>query len=131
MASALPKKLARDGCEVSLYVNAAMAGEALQMYTRNHYVARLYKLDVEIVPHARFYGAEQGSVFFQNSLSNEAMVVDSVDTLVLSMGAKPVNSLEQALSELEINFNCVGDCVVPRSAEEAIYEGQMAAAEIE
>ena len=127
----LAEKLAREGCQVSLYVNAAMAGESLQIYTRNHYVGRLYKLGIEIVPHARLYGAEQGSVFFQNSLSDEPMIVDDVDTLVLSMGVRPVNRLEKNLNELGVNFTSIGDCVVPRSAEEAIYEGLVVAREIE
>ncbi len=126
----LAEKLARDGCHVSLYVNAAMAGESLQIYTRNHYVARLHKLGVEVVPHARLYGADDGVVYFQNSLSDEAMIVENIDTLVLSMGLRPENTLEQALESTNINVTCIGDCLVPRSAEEAIYEGFVTSREI-
>ena len=127
----LAEKLAREGCRVSLYVNAAMAGEGLQIYTRNHSVARLYKLGVEIVVHARLYGADQGSVYFQNTLSDEALVVDDVDTLVLSMGAQSECSLGKALDAKGVNYSGVGDCVAPRSAEEAIYEAYMTAAGID
>lgn len=126
----LAERLARQGCQVSLYTNAAMAGETLQIYTRNHYLGRLYKLGVEMVMHARLYGAEAGSVFFQNSVSDEPVIVDDVDTLVYSMGARSNNTLEQSLNESGINFTAIGDCVVPRSAEEAIYEALMAANEI-
>ena len=126
----LAEKLARDGCQVSLYVNAAMAGESLQIYTRNHYVARLYKLGVDVVPHARLYGADDGVVYFQNSLSDEAMIVENIDTLVLSMGLRPENRLEQALESTDFNVTCIGDCLVPRSAEEAIYEGFVTSREI-
>lgn len=123
----LAEKLARDGCRVSLYVNAAMAGESLQMYTRNHYLGRLYKLGVEIVVHARLYGAGQGSVYFQNTLSDEPMVLDDVDTLVLSMGAQSHNPLGHSLETTQLSFTEIGDCVAPRSAEEAIYEAYMTA----
>jgi len=126
----LAERLARQGCQVSLYTNAGMAGETLQIYTRNHYLGRLYKLGVEMVMHARLYGAEAGSVFFQNSVSDEPVIVDDVDTLVYSMGARSNNTLEQSLNESGINFTAIGDCVVPRSAEEAIYEALMAANEI-
>lgn len=126
----LAEKLARDGCHVSLYVNATMAGECLQMYTRNHYVARLHKLGVEVVPHARLYGADDGVAYFQNSLSDEAMIVENIDTLVLSMGLRPENTLEQALESTDISVTCIGDCLVPRSAEEAIYEGFVTSREI-
>jgi len=126
----IAEKLAKAGCQVSLYTNAAMAGETLQIYTRNHYVGRLYKLGVEMVMHARLYGAESGSVFFQNSISDEPMIVDDVDTLVHSMGVRPVDSLAQSLTAAGINFTAIGDCVVPRSAEEAIYEALTTAYEI-
>ena len=126
----LAEKLAKEGCQVSLYTNAAMAGEHLQIYTRNHTVGRLYKLGVDMVMHARLYGADDGSVYFQNSVSDEPMIVNDVDTLVLSMGVKPVNQLEKSLKQLGVNFTSIGDCVVPRSAEEAIYEGLLSAREI-
>ena len=126
----LAEKLARDGCRVSLYVNANMAGETLQIYSRYHYVARLYRLGVEIVPHARLYGADDRTVYFQNSLSDEPIIVDDVDTLVLSMGSRPDNQLEKTIQECSIPYQIIGDCLVPRTAEEAIYEGLIAANEI-
>jgi len=126
----LAEKLAKAGCQVSLYTNAAMAGETLQIYTRNLYVGRLYKLGVDMVMHARLYGAEDGNVFFQNSISDEPIIVDEVDTLVLSMGVRPVNDLAQSLAAAGIEYTAIGDCVVPRSAEEAIYEAHIKSSEI-
>lgn len=126
----LAEKLAKEGCQVSLYTNAAMAGETLQIYTRNHYVGRLYKLGVDMVMHARLFGADDGSVYFQNTVSDEPMIVDDVDTLVLSMGVRPLDKLAQSLDAAGINYSAIGDCVVPRTAEEAIYEALMAANEI-
>ncbi len=126
----LAEKLAKEGCQVSLYTNAAIVGETLQMYTRNHYVGRLYKLGVDMVPHARLYGAEGGSVYFQNSVNEEPMIVDDVDTLVHSMGVRPVSDLAQSLDAAGIEYAAIGDCLVPRSAEEAIYEAVITASEI-
>jgi len=126
----IAEKLAKAGCDVSLYTNAAMTGESLQIYTRNHYVGRLYKLGVRMVVHARLFGADSGSVFFQNSITDEPMIVDDVDTLVYSMGVRPVDSLARTLTDNGINFTAIGDCVVPRSAEEAIYEAYTTAYEI-
>ena len=126
----LAEKLAKAGCQVSLYTNAAMAGETLQIYTRNHYIRRLYRLGVEMVMHARLFGAEAGSVYFQNSVSDEPIIVDEVDTLVHSMGVRPLNTLAESLDKAGIGYTAIGDCVVPRSAEEAIYEALMAANEM-
>jgi pyruvate/2-oxoglutarate dehydrogenase complex dihydrolipoamide dehydrogenase (E3) component len=52
------------------------------------------------------------------------------DSVVLSAGLKPLNSL---VSELETKFKSifiVGDCKEPRNAAEAIEEGRMAAVQI-
>ena len=122
----LAERLARDGCRVTLAVNAAMAGESLQIYTRNHYVARLYRLGVEIVPHARLYGSDAGTVYLQNTLTDEAMVIEGIDTLVLSLGQQAYNPLESGLLAAGIETRVIGDCLLPRTAEEAVYEGMMA-----
>ena len=126
----IAEKLARDGHRVRLLVNGPMAGESLQVYTRNHYVGRLYSLGVEIVPHARLYGSDDTTVYFQNTLTAEAMIFEEVDSLVLSLGQKPRNELERELDAAGIQSRSIGDCLLPRTAEEAIYEGLTAAMEI-
>jgi 2,4-dienoyl-CoA reductase-like NADH-dependent reductase (Old Yellow Enzyme family)/thioredoxin reductase len=125
----LAEKLAREGCHVQLMVNAAMAGESLQMYTRNHYVGRLYSLGVEITTHARLFGSDEDSIYFQNTLTDEAIIVEA-DTLVYSLGQQPENQLETQLSESGIALSVIGDCLLPRTAEEAVYEGLMTAWEL-
>ena len=117
------ERLARDGCRVKLVVNAAMAGEALQIYTRNHYLARLYRLGVEVIPHARLYGSDADCVYFQNTLTDEPVIFDDIDTLVLSLGQQAESQLENELLLAGIEAVTIGDCVLPRTAEEAIYEG--------
>ena len=126
----LAEKLAVAGHHVRLFVNAALAGESLQIYTRNHYVGRLYKSGVDIVTHVRLFGSDGDTVYFQNTLSDEPIIVEDVDTLLLSLGHQPENSLEQSLKDDGFNVAAIGDCVVPRTAEEAIYEGLIAATEI-
>ena len=125
----LAEKLARDGCHVHLMVNAAMAGESLQIYTRNHYVGRLYSLGVEITTHARLFGSDEGSIYFQNTLTDEAIIVEA-DTLVYSLGQQPRNQLEAQLEQTGIKMSVIGDCLLPRTAEEAVYEGLTAAWEL-
>ena len=117
------EKLAKDGCAVTLCTNAAMAGETLQLYTRNHYVGRLHKLGVAIRTHARLFGADGDTVYFQDTLSDEAILLEEIDTLILSLGHLAEDSLETELAALEVPTVAVGDCVVPRTAEEAVYEG--------
>lgn len=119
----LAERLARAGCDVTLCTNAALAGESLQIYTRNHYVGRLHKLGVTIRTHARLFGADEDSVYFQDTLSDEPIVLEQVETLVLALGHQSRNSLEQELSGLDVALHSIGDCVTPRTAEEAVFEG--------
>jgi len=123
----IAEKLARDGCRVRLLVNGPLAGESLQVYTRNHTVGRLYRLGVEIIPHARLYGCDDGAVYFQNTLTDEAMTFEGIDSLVLSLGQRASNRLEQELRADGLDPLVIGDCLLPRTAEEAIYEGMTAA----
>ncbi|WP_162953515.1 hypothetical protein, partial [Pseudomonas aeruginosa] len=49
-----------------------------------------------------------------------------VDTLVLCQGHQPVDRLADSLHGLAEVLR-IGDCLAPRTAEEAIYEGLKAA----
>jgi len=126
----LAERLALAGCSVTLCTNAAMAGESLQIYTRNHYVGRLHRLGVSIQTHARFYGVDGDSVYFQDTLTQEAMVFDGVDTVVLSLGHDAVGELRSQLVDSAFPVLSIGDCVTPRTAEEAVYEGFIAGREV-
>lgn len=103
-----------------------MAGEALQIYTRNHYVGRLHRLGVTIRTHARLFGVDEDSVYFQDTLTEEPIVFDGIEIVVTALGHLPEDSLETDLAMLCIPYTAIGDCVVPRTAEEAVYEGLQA-----
>ncbi|MGI9309926.1 MAG: FAD-dependent oxidoreductase [bacterium] len=119
----LAEMLATQGCRVTLCANAALAGEALQLYTRNHYLGRVKKLGVTIQTHLRLFGRDRDAVYFQDVLTEEPVVFDEVDTLVLSLGHRSDDTLERELTDCEIETHAIGDCLIPRTAEEAVYEG--------
>ena len=122
----LAERLAKAGSLVTLCVNAAMAGETLQIYTRNHYLGRMHKLGVTIQTHARLFGTDDDTVYLQDTLSEEPIVLEGVDTLVLALGHRAQDTLEGELAGLDLEILSIGDCVVPRTAEEAVYEGLQA-----
>jgi hypothetical protein len=49
-------------------------------------------------------------------------MIEAVDTLVLCLGHTPVSDLESALRG-KVELHMAGDCLTPRTAEEAVYEG--------
>ena len=127
----IAERLARHGHAVSLYANAALIGESLQVYTRNHYLGRLLKLGVQLHTHARLFGADGDTVFFEHTVTGEPILAEAVGALVLAAGSLPFNPLEAGLRAQGIDVCCIGDCLLPRTAEEAVYEGLLAATGID
>ena len=119
----LAEKLARDGCRVRLCVNGYMAGQMIQQYVRDMWLGKLNSLGVEIVPMSRLFGADGDSVYLQHTTSDEPLVYDDVDTLVLAAPAEPNSKLEATLEGIEAEVYVIGDCLAPRTAEEAVLEG--------
>lgn len=122
----LAELLATSGCHVRLAVNGTHAGELIQSYVRDSMVSRLHRLGVEITPYARLFGADGDTVYFQHSASGEPIIFEDVETLVLAQGHQPEDSLIAALGTR--SFQLIGDCLAPRTAEEAVLEGLRAAA---
>lgn len=126
----LAEMLARDGCSVRLAVNGRMAGEQLHAYTRDHWVGELHKLGVTVIPYARLFGADKENVYFQHVSSQEAFIVEGVDTLVTALGHVGVRELETEVEGYAAEIHAIGDCQAARTAEEAILEGMEVALQI-
>jgi hypothetical protein len=100
-----------------------MAGQSLPFYVRDEMVGRLHKLGVEIFPYARLFGADESTVYFQHATSGEPILMEEVDTLVLSQGHERVHGLADELDGTGIGVHIIGDALTPRSAEEAVLDG--------
>jgi hypothetical protein len=90
---------------------------------RDEMVGRLQKLGVEIIPYARLFGADESTVYFQHATSGEAMLMEEVDTLVLSQGHERAGRLADELQEIGVAVHVIGDALTPRTAEEAVLDG--------
>jgi hypothetical protein len=119
----LAEKLARDGCHVRLAVNGMGAGEALQQYVRHKWVGDLQELGVEVIPYVRLYGMDSDTVYLQHISNGDTVVCDDVETLLLALGHRQNTELEEALTDYAGDVSFVGDCLAPRTAEEAVLDG--------
>ena len=120
------EKLARDGRHVRLAVNGIAVGQNLQMYLRDLWAAKLHELGVEVIRYARLFGVDGETAYLTHIVSGKPIVSEEVDTVVLSPGGTPDTQLEAELRDLDIPLHLAGDCLSPRSAEEAVYEGLLA-----
>jgi hypothetical protein len=119
--------LTAAGNEVTLAVGSAGLGEGLHQYQRNLYAARLYRSGVRIEHHLELAGAEPGRVRLTNVFAPELDAALPADLLVLSLGRVPERDLAERLAAGGIEAHEAGDCASPRSAEEAVLEGTLAA----
>ena len=76
-----------------------------------------------IVAYARLFGVDSDTVYMQHTVSGEPMILDAVDTLVTALGHQPVNPLRDQLADWPGEVHYVGDCLSPRTVEEAVLEG--------
>ena len=127
-ALGLAQMLALEGHHVRLLSGASVAGESIQAIVRDQWIGELNKLGVEMTPYARFYGAVEGSAFFQHMISADPIVCDEVDTIVSCFAPRSVREydwLEQAGpgKAMPAKLFKVGDAMSPRTVEEAVLEG--------
>ena len=123
----LAEKLARDGCHVRLASTGHVAGESIPRYMRDLWLGDMHRLGVELVPLTRLFGVDGDTVYFQHVASGEPVIMEGIDTVVLSHGHDPLTDLEAQLEGWEGELHLVGDCLAPRTAEEAVLEGLEAA----
>ncbi|HKY93886.1 MAG TPA: FAD-dependent oxidoreductase, partial [Kiloniellales bacterium] len=126
----IAEKLARDGCRVRLAVAGLTAGQVIPQYVRDNWAGTLHRLGVEVIPYARLYGVDGETAYFQHIASGEPVIFEGVDTLVLAQGQEAVDELADELRGLDIELHLIGDCLAPRSAEEAVLEGLRAVSAI-
>jgi 2,4-dienoyl-CoA reductase-like NADH-dependent reductase (Old Yellow Enzyme family)/thioredoxin reductase len=119
--------LAGLGYEVTLAVASVAVGESLHQYTRNLYLETLYRAGVRVEHHLELVDRRPGQAVFRNVFVPELEVVLPADTLLLAAGRVPLDGLAAELSGLDLAIEEAGDCRSPRSLEEAILEGTLAA----
>ena len=109
--------------EVRLAVNGEGIGATNQSYVRYHLVGRLHQAGVDVLPYVRLIGADADTVYLQHVVTGAPVVVEGIDTLVLAHGHRSDLTLHDALEPLVDELHAVGDCLSPRTVEEAVLEG--------
>ncbi|HEY1479580.1 MAG TPA: FAD-dependent oxidoreductase [Gaiellales bacterium] len=119
--------LAEEGYDVTLAAGSVMPGEMIHQYVRNSYLGRLSRAGVTFRHYLGLHGASGGTIRFRNIFAPELETVIEADSLVLALGRVPHDALGEQLREAGLHVVEAGDCQSPRSIEEAILEGTLAA----
>jgi len=123
IGAGIAERLVSEGAHVRLAVNGMCAAASIQSYVRFEIIGRLHKLGVEVHPWLRLYGADDRTAYFIHTAAREPVVFEDVDTLVLAAPNHPVDELSEAVKTQGIELHLIGDCLTPRTAEEAVYDG--------
>jgi 2,4-dienoyl-CoA reductase-like NADH-dependent reductase (Old Yellow Enzyme family) len=108
---------------VTLCTTGYAAGERLQQYVRDAELAGAARAHVTVVPLLRVYGVDDDTAYFQHTLTGEPVMLDQAAALVLAQGAAPVDDLARELTGSGVALLVAGDCVAPRTVEEAVLDG--------
>jgi 2,4-dienoyl-CoA reductase-like NADH-dependent reductase (Old Yellow Enzyme family) len=123
VGSGVAEKLAGEGAYVRLAVNGLCPAANIQNYVRDVFIARLHKLGVTVLPMMRLYGVDDRTAFFLHTAAQEPVTLEDVDTIVLACPNAPLDALAHQLRGIVKEVHLAGDCLAPRTAEEAVFEG--------
>ena len=118
--------LAARGNRVTLVTPGYAPGETLQQYVRDGLLSALHHQHVDIVTLARLYGVDDDTVYLQHVLTEQPMLLEDVGGTVLATGSQPSDQLLRELESSSIPTYGVGDCMAPRTVEEAVLDGLIA-----
>jgi pyruvate/2-oxoglutarate dehydrogenase complex dihydrolipoamide dehydrogenase (E3) component len=124
---AVAELLAGAGYDVLLASSSLLVGESVHQYARARSLERLYRAGVTIVHHHALAGAGAEGVRVRNVLAPDLESEVAADAVVVALGRVPAGDPWEDGAAPGIPFERAGDCLGPRSLEEAILEGTLAA----
>ena len=113
--------LAEHGCEVTIVEMLPKIGIRLETMTRKILLSRLRKNRVEIITRSKLSRIRADGVVVSGEKGEERFV--PAERVVITIGNRPDNTLYDQLKPLGYELHRIGDCLEPRSAHAAIYEG--------
>jgi len=116
--------LAESGHHVTIVTRSPMVGwELLRTATDWPLRQKLKKLGVPVVTDAAITAWTERGADVVDLRDGSTQRIDA-DTLVLATVNEPVSGLAEALTGSDLEVHAIGDCVAPRLAVMAIYEGR-------
>ena len=124
-------KLAQEGHHVRLLSGSSIAGESIPGIVRDQWIGELQSLNVEFINFARFFGAQDGTAFFQHMINSEPIICENVDTIVSCYAPQSNKECDWLFESTDTHKRPtlikVGDVLIPRTVEEAVLDGFQAA----
>ena len=114
---------AEKGANVTLVTARLYAAEGVPQYLRNEYLKRLRQLKVNIIAQHDLGGITKEGLVIRNLFDHTKEIIEDFDKVFLSYGRIPNLELYESLKHEVENIYSIGDCLAPRTIEEATLEG--------
>jgi mycofactocin system FadH/OYE family oxidoreductase 2 len=118
--------LAERGKEVEIVTPSPKLGSWISLAQDPSFTSRLTEKEVKVTTNSEVRRISGSDVVIYDRASSMEKKIEGVDTVVWAAGYKPNDELYFQLKGQFANVIRIGDCVVPRSVEFAIWEGEEA-----
>ncbi len=113
--------LTDQDCNVTIVEMLPKIGAQLESMTRKVLLKRLKSRGVRILTETSLKRVEDRGVVVVDKQGNETFL--DADRVVVAIGTRPDNALYDQIKSKGYEIHRIGDCLEPRSAKAAIYEG--------
>jgi 2,4-dienoyl-CoA reductase-like NADH-dependent reductase (Old Yellow Enzyme family)/thioredoxin reductase len=113
--------LSEHGCPVSIVEMLPKIGIRLESMTRKILVKKLKENGVRFLTGFKLVKVEEGGVIVVNEEGKELHL--EAERVVITVGNRPDRRLYNEIKSLGYEIHQIGDCLEPRSAKSAIFEG--------
>jgi len=113
--------LSENGRQVTIVEMLPQIGAQLESMTKKLLIRKLKDNGVEIKTGFRLSKVEDNGVVVADNNDKEVFI--EADDVVIAVGSRPDDSLYNQIKTLGYEIHQIGDCLEPRSAKSAIYEG--------
>ncbi len=120
-ATATAEYLARQGKTVFVLTKEENTGGDIPKINFVGVMERFADLKIKIIPRAKITYAEGKTIYYEQGGFTETL--DKIDSIVMAMPRTAENSLHASLIDIVPEIHLVGDCLSPRRALEAIWDG--------
>ncbi|MBI9089614.1 MAG: FAD-dependent oxidoreductase [Desulfobacterium sp.] len=126
-AQRLKHHMFNGSSKVTVFEMLDRAGKDVGKSTRWVLLGNLDRYGVTVNTSTRVESVANGNVSVQKGDTQEE---EAFDTIILALGSRPVQTLEKALEDKDINYTTIGDCVRPGKINDAIHGGFLAAIQL-
>lgn len=110
-----------NGSPVTLVEMLPKIGIGLESMTRKILLRKLKENHVRVMTECTLKAVKDGGVIVVDKDDTEHFI--EAEKVVSAIGTRPDNRLYEQIKDLGVEIHRIGDCLEPRSAKAAIYEG--------